>query len=296
MGAEVFSLLERRLSPYGGGTNHERLMSVLGDHTSVARSPRMALTPSSLRIIVLTRDSPELLRMLLPSLDRIVELMGKEGMSCEVVVVDTGSCSLEALDLLTRAPKSIDVRWSRRYHFSNSNNVAAEDARAEYLLFLNNDVQFEGKEDDVVNHTRYLIEHPEVSIVGSRLLFPNGTIQHDGVELLTDDAVFCLPYHPRAGLRPEATNSVRHPMAVTGAYLLVRASDFFMVGGFDEAFSRECQDVDLCLRISQFAGKVAMFDSDFTHIENGTRPKGDEDWADRTLFVRRWSSYLRSVQ
>lgn len=254
----------------------------------------MSNTPT-LEIVVLSKDSPHLLETLIPSLDRVSAITSAAGLNTSIVIVDTGTTNLEALQLLLDAPGSIDVDWSWVYQFSRSNNLVALGSSSDYLLFLNNDVEFSGREDQVFEHVNLMMADPEIVVLGNRLLFPDGRIQHDGVDFLRETAVFGLPFHPRAGEKPQPVETVRFALAVTGAYMMVRTESFVRVGGFDESYQRECQDVDLCLRLGQLGGKVALVDSGFVHHENATRAKGEEDWGDRSRFLRLWSSHLRAL-
>lgn len=74
---------------------------------------------------------------------------------------------------------------------------------------------------------------------------------------------------------------------------MIRSELFSRLGGFDEAYAAECQDVDLCLAASRLGYGVEICNSDrLVHLENATRPRGEENWNDRRLLVRRWSAYL----
>ena len=77
---------------------------------------------------------------------------------------------------------------------------------------------------------------------------------------------------------------------------MMRSAHFASVGGFDERFVAEAQDVDLCLRLHRkgLRTKVAHL-GNLVHLENGTRELGEEHWDDRSLFVLRWSSYVESL-
>ena len=95
---------------------------------------------------------------------------------------------------------------------------------------------------------------PAVAVAGSKLLFPNDTVQHAGV-------VVCQDGHPRhlyAGFPADhpAVNKARRFQAVTAASMLVRREAFEHAGGFDEAFRNSLEDADLCLRIGALGHEV----------------------------------------
>jgi GT2 family glycosyltransferase len=77
--------------------------------------------------------------------------------------------------------------------------------------------------------------------------------------------------------------------------MLVKAELFFGVGGFDEEFVVDFNDIDLCLRIGSLGYKIlndpysVMF-----HYESATRKESAEVGfhAETALFLRRWSNLL----
>jgi GT2 family glycosyltransferase len=93
---------------------------------------------------------------------------------------------------------------------------------------------------------------------------------------------------------PEANVASSVP-AVTGACLLTRRSLFAAVGGFDERYAEECQDVDLCLAaIARGQTVVYQPRSVVFHYENGTRTVREQR-VDRALFRRRWAAFLEDT-
>ncbi|WP_054689538.1 hypothetical protein [Desulfosarcina cetonica] len=79
---------------------------------------------------------------------------------------------------------------------------------------------------------------------------------------------------------------------VTGAALLIRHDRFDAVGGFDESYNEECQDMDLCMKIWEAGYKVVYYpDTDIIHYENGTRTIG-EDNNDRATFRTKWARFI----
>ena len=106
----------------------------------------------------------------------------------------------------------------------------------------------------------------EVGVVGARLLYPDGTVQHAGI-ILQDGA----PHHQfRLSDAAELGRSgelalTRSVSAVTGACLALRKSVFEEVGGLDPALAVSFGDVDLCLRVSERGYRVIC-----THSQSST--------------------------
>jgi GT2 family glycosyltransferase len=162
---------------------------------------------------------------------------------------------------------------------------------------MNNDVLFSESIDEILDAFETVDSQREIGILGTVLYFPDNTAQHIGVEFLRSNELFGHPFHPGAHqpvLIPKGT--IVDIPAVTGAFMMMRSSVFESVGGFDERFSKECQDIDLCLRIKRLGKRIKLAHAGhIVHIENGTRVVGEEDWIDRSLFIRRWSSYIEAT-
>ena len=172
----------------------------------------------------------------------------------EVVVVDNSSTDGTA-DLLKAEAGAGRLRAvvnSENLGFAQACNQGAQAARSEYILFLNNDTEVQpGWLDALVSLAD---ADPTVAAVGSKLLFPNGTLQHAGVaigEVPGRDPF--LPVHTfyKAEADLAEANQRRIYQALTAACLLVRKSAFEAVGGFDEGFWNGYEDVDLCLRLQE---------------------------------------------
>jgi GT2 family glycosyltransferase len=84
-------------------------------------------------------------------------------------------------------------------------------------------------------------------------LFPNNTVQHAGIVLSRESPT----YHVWRGRSPHDPvcfpwlQAVHNFSAVTAACLMARREVFAEVGGFDEAFSVDFNDVDFCLRVRE---------------------------------------------
>ncbi|MEH0873329.1 glycosyltransferase [Pectobacterium cacticida] len=221
-------------------------------------------------IIIPTKDQ-------LPMLQRCVtSLLERTSYhNYELIIVDNNSETPETLMWLDGVamidPKRIKVlRYPHTFNYSAINNVAAQEARGEYLLLLNNDTVIIQDEwlDNMLNHGL----RPEVGIVGAKLLFPDGSIQHAGVILgLRGPAehIFIGSSMDEPGymqrLEADQVYSV-----VTAACLLIRKSIYFEVGGLDEeVFKVSYNDVDLCLKVRN-AGYLTLWTPHSVVVHEGS--------------------------
>jgi len=190
------------------------------------------------------------------------------------------------------------VDWRRRpFNYSAMNNAAAAGSTAPLLLFLNDDITVAG-----AGWLEALVEHgarPEVGVVGARLLYPDGRLQHAGVVI----GIFGVCGHafkghpgnlPTYGGLAEVSRNVS---AVTGACMLVPAAVFRAAGGFDEqAFPVAYNDIDLCLRVLQ-SGRRVIYTPYATlyHHEAYSKPWSQRDphRAEIAAFQARWLQYIR---
>jgi GT2 family glycosyltransferase len=172
----------------------------------------------------------------------------------EIIVVDHGNLSEAAVE-------TIDHHQARRltlsgpFNFSRAINQAAAIARGEQYLLLNDDTE--------VIESAWLeqllaMSSPSVGAIGTRLLFPNGKLQHVGISLKDG-----TPMHPYYGQPPQpgylrCAEQPRNWLAVTAACLLTSRNAFDKLRGFDERFELNYNDVDYCLRLWQAGFRVMM--------------------------------------
>lgn len=200
-------------------------------------------------IIIPSRDQ-------LPVLRRCVEsLLEKTSyQNYELLIVDNNSETREAQDWFLGVEamgedKLRILRYPQPFNYSAINNMAAREARGEYLVLLNNDTVIisESWLDELLNQAL----RPEVGIVGAKLLFADGRIRHAGTVLglrgpagypFIDESIDAVGYMHRLQV-------VQNYTAVTAACLMMRKELYLAVGGMDEqAFKVSYNDVDLCLK------------------------------------------------
>ena len=105
--------------------------------------------------------------------------------------------------------------------------------------------------DDIL---RDQLRRESVGVVGVKLVYPDGTLQHAGIVLGANRRT----EHEGVGAAPTAQGSCgrwhlrRRAAAVTGAFLACRRTDFQALGGFDEIeLPILFNDIDFCLRMRQ---------------------------------------------
>jgi len=207
----------------------------------------------------------------------------------EIIVVNNASSDGTAEYLRNLGDKAVAINNEQNRGFAKACNQGAEKAKGEYLLFLNNDTIVTQNWMDVL--VSELDENEGVAIAGSKLIFPDGTIQHAGV-VFADDKT---PYHIYKHDSPEKfyTKKKRKFKAVTAACMIIRRNIFFEVGGFDEAYVNGYEDIDLCLKVDK-AGKSIMYcpESVIYHYESISDGRLNKHSENMKLFLDRWSGYV----
>jgi GT2 family glycosyltransferase len=209
---------------------------------------------------------------------------------CEVVVVDDASTDStpQLLDSYGEAIRQLTLRSNLGY--AGACNEGAAAANGEALLFLNNDT--EPQHGWLTALGDYAKEHPAATVIGAKLLYPTGAVQHAGVVIGQDG----YPHNLYAGLPAEhpAVNHSRQLQAVTGACMLVARASFEGAGGFDTGFANSLEDVDLCLRIGAAGGEVHYcHEALVTHLESASRGREDRFAKSVHLYRRRWRERVR---
>ncbi len=193
----------------------------------------------------------------------------------ELIVVDNGSNDGTEEYLKTLIPKVRMVRHQRNLGFARGCNSGAHVATGSYLVFLNNDTEPCNGWLEALLAT--FEANSMAGVVGSKLIFPDGTIQHAGVAIVRD------PYLPaelspcHIGYQREDSpeySRTRECLAVTAACCMIERWLFAQVGGFDEGYWNGFEDVDLCFKVHK-AGYRAVYQpaSVVVHYESKSGPE-----------------------
>jgi GT2 family glycosyltransferase len=216
-------------------------------------------------IIVPTKNQ---LAMLKRCVETVLKLTNYQ--SYELIIVDNGSDEADACAYLqTIEDKYADIgsrvrvmRQPGPFNFSAINNRAVRDsALGEYICLLNNDAA--PLDDAWLSEMMALARRPDVGVVGAKLTYPDGRLQHGGVILGVGwGAPADHPYNGDPGNAIGYWGRLLVPQdfsAVTAACCVTRRAIWDAVGGFDEENFAVCyNDVDYCLRVRE-AGYLVVW-------------------------------------
>lgn len=250
-------------------------VDILGAHVAGAVRVKTLAAPARTSIIVPTRDALSLLQ---PCLDSLLARRAENQTEMELIVIDHQSREPETLaylDGLVRQGAISVIPYEGAFNWALMNNLAADRATGEVLVFLNNDTVV--LTPDWLDELASQALRPEVGVVGCRLLYADGTIQHAGFISRGNAPDFLI--HDGVGVPGSDGGYLgRHALlhaspVVTGACMAVRTGAFRALGGFDAAnFPLEGNDADFCYR-ARAEGLSVIYDPYATlyHLESKTR-------------------------
>lgn len=259
-------------------------------------------------IIIPTREQAPALKRCVTS---ILQNAGYE--QFEIVIVENGSTQKETFALYEELKKQdkrikvVEFQQEDPQHFNYSAliNFGAREAKGDYFLFLNNDVQAITK--GFLKTLLGFALRPDVGVVGAKLLYPDETIQHAGVGIQfgnkdAEPAFHLFAHLPRGtyGYHDRATKTQDYS-AVTGACQMTPRSVFESVDGYDEAYAVAFNDVDYCLKVIEHEKLVVWCAQvEFFHDESLSRGFDSQDdekatraSQERALLQERWGTTYR---
>ncbi len=203
----------------------------------------------------------------------------------EILIVDNGSTdgSVPFFEAEQGAGRLRAVLNPQNLGFARGCNQGALEARGEFVLFLNNDTQTQPRWIEAMLKAA---KETQAGVVGCKLLYPDDTIQHAGIEFI--NGVPDHRFRHAAATAPEV-NERREFDMVTGACFLMPRSLFLELGGFDEVFRNGVEDVDLCLRV-RAAGRKVVYEPEAVviHHEGKTQGRFNHVTENLKIFFARW--------
>jgi GT2 family glycosyltransferase len=174
----------------------------------------------------------------------------------------------------------------RPFNWAALNNSVAMQSDADLLLFMNDDVEIQNRDWLTLMNRHFELDG--IGIVGATLFYPHGELQHNGIHT---DPVSVADNIRSTGAYGEFSVT-RNVAAVTGACLLVAHNVFDEVGGFDERFAVNYNDVDFCLA-ARYRGYRVVQAADVVLVHHESVSRGAIDTPEKTSQMQKELALMR---
>jgi len=180
----------------------------------------------------------------------------------------------------------------KREGFSSAVNFGIQraDPNSKILVLTNDDIEFVSPVVDPI--LAAFAEDPKIALVGAKLWFPNGSIQHAGTlwSLAPDGG----PYHNGYKESDRPSLNKGRDCLVTGALLAIRASALKEIGLFDTEYKMSYEDTEYGMKAFEMGYRCVYRPSiRAIHAEGSTRRADpfEKPNAGYSRFRERWAKY-----
>jgi len=206
----------------------------------------------------------------------------------EVVVVYDTVTPASVLDSLRRVVgDSLRlVRFDEPFNFSAKCNAGFVASTGDVVVFLNDDVQFVN--DETIQTLVAPLREPDVGMVGARLLFEDGRLQHGG-HVYGNGGWYHASFRAEEGDHGpfRALLIGREVIGLTAACMAMRRPTYEEVGGMCELLPMNFNDVDLSYKVRRAGYRLLWFpEVTLYHFESQTREPGIEPWEPHLVALR----------
>lgn len=221
----------------------------------------------------------------------------------EVIVVDNNSADGSADAIAAAFPRAILIRNVDNLGFAKANNQGLQIATGKYLMYLNSDTVVLNRALEKL--VAYMDMHPDVMMVGPKLLNGDRTFQHACRRRLPDPLNACLYLFGIGKLFPRAAWANRYKRgsddpnitepveALSGAAMLFRRSVYEAIGGLDETYFMYAEDLDFCKQVKDRGWKtVYVHDAEIIHY-GGQSTKKRQRASIKNFYNAMWLYYKK---
>lgn len=168
--------------------------------------------------------------------------------------------------------------------YGPANNMAAEMARGEILVLLNNDIELKpGWLEPML--AGFLTREGPGFIGNQQYRIGDGALDHRGVRF----DLLRRPYHVQNRGLFGPGGDLTHFPAVTAACCAIRRTVFLNAGGFDPGYKNGYEDIDLCLRLGRDGFKHYVANrSKVLHHVSASPGRFSRETDNLKLFLDRW--------
>ena len=230
-----------------------------------------------LSIIIVNYNTADLTLSCLASINKYLDLS-----QIEIILVDNKSKDNSIKLISEKFPSVKIISNPENYGFGKANNIGAQKACGNYLLFLNSDTKFTSNA-----LTPLLAKADPQTIYGIKLLNANGSLQPSAgyfptlrrlvnqMFFIDDLSIFSLTKYQQT---EKSFYQKDHWVDwVTGAFIFIPKQIFNQIHGFDDKIFMYGEEVDLCYRAKQIGAKVKYLSlPKIYHLKGGSSRNGFE--------------------
>ncbi len=192
-----------------------------------------------------------------------LEIIVSQTFSFEVIVVDNYSNDGQFLTFKNKYKKFFFIENSENNGFSNGCNHGAALAKGEYLLFLNPDTKINLSALETLLQTA--VSHPEIGILSCLQIDEKGDYYKQNLLFPAFGRFFGVSRSfyrtvnkEKLDQRFTTTNDLFYPDWVSGSVIFISRKWFDKVKGWNEDYWLYFEDVDICKKIAEIGGKIAV--------------------------------------
>lgn len=180
----------------------------------------------------------------------------------EVIIVDNFSNDGRLEEFIEKFPSFNFIKNSGNYGFSNGNNLGAKYATGDFLMFLNSDTivtrePIESMLNLAQNNKDYSIISSQQMSLDNKPENPYGIFPSFWTINSLIKSIYGLILKSKERVTSE-NSDVIFPDWVSGSLILISRDQFDNVKGWDEDYWLYFEDTDLCKKVKDNGGKVAM--------------------------------------
>lgn len=184
----------------------------------------------------------------------------------EVFVVDNRSDDGTVEMVQHRFPDVLLIANRENLGFARANNLALASARGEILLLLNPDTLVQ--EDSIATMLSFFRENADVGMAGCKIIKPDGSFELACRRSFPSPWVSFTKLSGLSNLFPNSRFFARYNLtylsedesyevdAISGSFMMFRATVYETLGGLDESYFMYGEDLDYCYRTQQAGWKI----------------------------------------
>ena len=188
--------------------------------------------------------------------------------SYEIIIVDNSKDTKKSF-FQKNYPDIKYILNNKNLGFSKAANIGINNSAGRYILLLNPDTRL--KNNMALLLAQFLDHHPNVGIVGGKILNDDGSLQFSCRSFPSYKTAFFNRYSLLTRIFPKNRYSTEYINPInsynesaevdwlSGSGMMVRKQALETVGLFDENFFMYCEDVDICHRMKLLGWKVVYY-------------------------------------